>query len=114
MEKQKNQLDNLSLGNKIRKYRNQHNWTQEQFAELLDISSGYVSQIERGDHVPSLATFVTICKVLEIEPGVLLLDSVPSNITDENYKRIQLDRYIDQINEEQLDSLLKLLQAFNK
>lgn len=114
MEKRRDLLDSLKLGDRIRKYREEHNWTQEDFAQMLDISSGYVSQIERGQHIPSMVTFVTICKVLNIEPNMLLFDSLPSQTIEESYKRIQLNHYLDNASESQLDALLRLFVSFEK
>lgn len=41
-------VDYQILGKNIKYYRKQKKLTQEQMAELLDLSTGFVSQIERG------------------------------------------------------------------
>jgi transcriptional regulator with XRE-family HTH domain len=37
------------LGQRIRKLRNQHGWSQEEFAHKCDINRSYMGRIERGE-----------------------------------------------------------------
>lgn len=50
------------LGAKIRRLRRSMRLTQEQFAELIDVSASFVGHIERGTRIPSLETIYRICK----------------------------------------------------
>lgn len=45
----------------IRHQRQLIGMTQEKFAEALNVSAQYISQIERGESVPSLKLLLTIC-----------------------------------------------------
>ena len=48
----------------IKKYRKEQNLTQEQFSELCNISTDYLSEIERGKKTPSLKRLVLIAETL--------------------------------------------------
>lgn len=50
----------------IRKYRIMRNITQEELAELLNITPRQVQRIESGQSRPSLKTLKLIIKILEI------------------------------------------------
>jgi len=47
---------NYFLGNVIRKYREQRNFSQEQFANICGISRAYYGRIERGEHSITVET----------------------------------------------------------
>ena len=48
-------------------YRNELNLTQEKLSELSDISSDYLSEIERGKRTPSFKRLDLIASALNIE-----------------------------------------------
>ena len=52
----------------IKRYREYRKWTQAQFAEKLDISINFLSDIENGKKWISPATMVKFANVLNIEP----------------------------------------------
>jgi transcriptional regulator with XRE-family HTH domain len=54
------------FGKKIRSIRKRHNMTQEQFAELLDISVDFLSLIERGLNAPSFESIESFSITLGI------------------------------------------------
>ncbi len=68
-------IDYIKLGKNIKYCRNQKNITQEQLAEALDLSTGFVSQIERGVGRTSLDTLINICDFLECSAGDMINDS---------------------------------------
>ena len=55
------------FGQRILQLRKQHNETQKDLAELLDVGKGHISEIERGRKNPSLEQFFRICEALEIK-----------------------------------------------
>lgn len=67
------------LGKKIRNLRNMHHFSQADLAELIDVSTNYIGQIERGDRKPSLETLVSLCSVLNTTMDYLLSDSIQKN-----------------------------------
>lgn len=52
--------DDIIIGNRIRTIRETMSLTREQFSELIDISSSFLSQIERGEKSMSVETLMII------------------------------------------------------
>ncbi|MBE7707578.1 MAG: helix-turn-helix transcriptional regulator [Cyanobacteria bacterium SIG27] len=50
----------------IKKYRIKKNLTQEQLSELCEISTDYLSEIERCKKTPSLKRFILIAEKLKV------------------------------------------------
>ena len=69
-------MDQAAIGNRIKTMRERANLTQEQLAELVDISPTHMSVIERGVKTPKLDTFVRIANALGVSADVLLQDVV--------------------------------------
>lgn len=75
-------FDPKILALRIKKLRNKRNMTQEHLAEIVDLSTVYISLVERGQRVPSLENLIEICNVLECTLDELLdgfLTAKPSN-----------------------------------
>jgi transcriptional regulator with XRE-family HTH domain len=62
-----NQLRTIVSTN-IRRFRDYRKWTQAEFAEKLDISVNFLSDIENGKKWISPASMVKFASVLNIEP----------------------------------------------
>ena len=69
---------NKSIGKKIKLARIKANYTQEELAEEIGISSRYVSQLERGLAFGSANTIINICKTLGIDSNFLFSDLIDS------------------------------------
>ena len=69
-------MDQAAIGNRIKTMRERANLTQEQLAELVDISPTHMSVTERGVKTPKLDTFVRIANALGVSADVLLQDVV--------------------------------------
>ncbi len=76
-------VDYVSLGQNIRKYRLQMHLTQEQLAEKVSLSSGYIGDIERADRILSVQAMLDICRALEVSPNHLLYESIPKELLEE-------------------------------
>lgn len=95
-------LDYFTIGQKIKKRRLEHGWSQEKTSELCGISPSFYGNIERGTKIMSLETFVNICHILQISPDYVLSDEVADidtttlNIINEVKKSgsLQYKRYI--------------------
>ena len=66
----------MELGKKIYQLRKLSGMTQEQLAELCDISSTYISHIETGIAKVSLDVLHRISLALSVTPDYFLLDTV--------------------------------------
>ena len=69
-------MDQKALGSNIHKYRVQKGLTQEEAAEKCNLSSNYFRQIELGNKVPRLETFLRIAEALEVSTELLLVGNV--------------------------------------
>ena len=67
-------MNTSSIGKRIRKYREDKGWRQEDFAEKIGLSVTYTGMIERGEKVPKLETFITIANALGVSSDLLLAD----------------------------------------
>jgi transcriptional regulator with XRE-family HTH domain len=95
-------MDMIAIGSKIKEARERAHLTQEELAEIIDISPTHMSVIERGVKTPKLDTFVKIVKALNLSADALLLDGMDQvndsivaelsvrlgRLTDENQNRI--------------------------
>ena len=60
------------IGRNIRRYRLKRGWTQEQLAELADLSEGYIRQVEIGIKILSLPALYRIAEALGTSAHALL------------------------------------------
>lgn len=68
-------MDYKAIGNRIRKLRRQKNMSQEQLAEIIDISVTHMSHIETGSTKLSLPVLVEISYALSVSTDSLLFDA---------------------------------------
>jgi transcriptional regulator with XRE-family HTH domain len=67
-------MDKLSqsISQTLIKYRHLSQLSQEDLADMANIHRTYVSQIERGLKMPTLAIFFKVAKALNVNPSDLL------------------------------------------
>ena len=70
---------NIQIGEQIKSAREQAKLTQEQFAERIDVSPQYVSDLERGVVGVSIATLKRICTVLCVSSDQILFGQETEN-----------------------------------
>lgn len=71
---------NLIVSKNIRDFRRLNNLTQEMLAEKAEVSSIYISYLERGIKIPSLEILNKIANVLHVSPADLLMKEDNKNI----------------------------------
>ena len=69
-------MDYYKIGQKIRKYRKAHGFSQEQLAEKVGISVTHMSHIETGNTKLSLPVLVELAGVLEVQVDDLLSETL--------------------------------------
>ena len=67
-------MDLSSIGAKIKQYRKAAKLSQSQLAEMIGVSTKYVSVLERSAKPPSLETLINIANALNISTDLLLCD----------------------------------------
>ncbi len=78
-------MDYRALGRNIKRERRSQNLTQEQLAELVNISTVFLSQIETANRIPSLDTAYKISSCLNVPLDNLINDMNSSIKTDIDY-----------------------------
>ncbi len=77
MEKNYSREDiNKIIGNNIRYIRKSNKLSQEKFAEQVDLSPQFVSDVERGLEGISLTTAIKICNKMNCSPLVLFANLI--------------------------------------
>lgn len=107
---------NVQIGERIKLARENAKLTQEQFAERIDVSPQYASDLERGVVGASVSTLKRICVMLDISAGQILFGNAPIDnavILAEKYRSLSdvqydlllqiVERYVAAIHEERSD-----------
>lgn len=72
-------MDYEKIGMRVRLFRRRKGLSQEQLAELVDISVPHMSHIETGNTKLSLPVFVALAEVLGVRTDELLHDPASDN-----------------------------------
>ncbi|MEJ0091059.1 MAG: helix-turn-helix transcriptional regulator [Limisphaerales bacterium] len=54
------------IGDAIRSYRGKANLTQEKLAELVDLNSKYIGEVERGEKIISIEALLRIARAVKV------------------------------------------------
>lgn len=68
--------DKALIGKRIKQYRKLRGLTQDQLAEKIGVSTGYLSGIERGCSFPRFENLIQIMNVIEASPDQIFVDVV--------------------------------------
>ena len=83
-------IDTKSIGNRVRYYRLQKNWTLEELANASGLSWQQIGHIERGERSCSLKTLIQIANALMLPTDELLVD----NLVASNSKKTSDEYYV--------------------
>ena len=72
-------MDLGMIGKRIKAAREAAGMTQEELAEVLDMSTTHISVLERGVKPPKLETLIRIANVLQVSADTLLQDVVTNS-----------------------------------
>lgn len=95
-----------AMGRRIKKARKAKGLTQEQLAELCDLSTAHIGHVERGSRALSIETLVKIAMVLEISTDYILLDIVADK--DMNFEKITVA--IGEYPQERIDRFYNIIK----
>lgn len=84
------EINYKEMGKRIKEGRNKMRMTQEKVAEKIDVSPSYMSEIERGTSICSLAVLNNIAEILELNLDYLVNGINESNI-DSSFSEILKD-----------------------
>ena len=83
-------IDKISIGQRIRYYRLQKEWTITQLSDATGISARQIGHIERGERSCSLKTLIEIANAFRLPADELLVD----NLVASNSKKDGDEYYI--------------------
>lgn len=91
-------VDYKLIGTRIKSYRKAKKLTQEKLAELLNISVGYVSKMERGIEHPNLEMLSNIADICNCDIANLVSESTISQTEylDDDFRKLLEELYPDQ------------------
>ena len=64
----------MTLGERIKRLRQERNWSQAQLAQRLDIHQKQVSGYKRNVHVPSVEVLIRLAELLDVSLDYLAFD----------------------------------------
>ena len=73
-------INQKAVGRRIKTARERNKLTQEQLAEMVNLSPMHVSVIERGVKLPKLETLINIANILDVSADELLQDVVNNQV----------------------------------
>lgn len=104
-------MNQIELGLRIKQCRKMHKLTQEQLAELTDVSAHYIYEIERGLKTMSLPKLVDIASALDVSIDYLLFGT-NKNSSISSSKTLPYDRLnllLQNLSPQQRDNLADIM-----
>ena len=101
-------MDKAAVGRRIQDERKARKMTQSVLAEKVSVSSKYLSNIECGEKMPKLETFVAIANALGTDANSLLADVLNVPVT---IKGTVFSERIASLPPAEQKRILRLLQA---
>lgn len=99
------------FGKRIKHIRESKGWTQENLAEKMDISTNYLSSIERGKENPTFDLLMKLSDAVEVEMWELFdfgHEKGPKEL------RAMLIRFAKDFNEEKLKHAVRILRVISR
>ena len=104
-------IDFYAIGQRIQKKRKSQNITQENLAEAISVTVGYISQIERGITKINLETLSQIAEHLNCDITDFLSNTV---IDSDSYLENELSDLVKKLNSTNRKVLIEMAQILQK
>ena len=104
-------MKRAAIGARLREARNQRKLTQEQLAEMLEIGTTYISDIERGAKFPSLSLFIKIVDALGVSSDYILRGEIEAG---KNCVYYEITKKLDGLTPKQRLGVADLIDAYIK
>ncbi len=102
-------IDNIKIGERIRNIReNNFKETREVFAERLNVSTGYLGKIERGEILISIKLLEKLANITGMPTDYILFDNNKDKIS---YARKNINFILDNSTEDELKVYLKIIMT---
>jgi len=102
-------MDKVELGAKIREVRKECGYTQEKLAEMADIGTMYLGEIERGEKMPSLKIFIQLIESLNVSADYILRNELSSG---KEYVYNEITKKLDKLTPKQRKAAGDILDAY--
>ncbi len=96
------------IGQRIKKIRTEHKFTQEQVAEKLNVSCQHISDIERGLNGMSVPALMEFCRVFDVDADYILFGTATRNLNN------PINTIISKMTSEQSIHAEEILMAYAK
>ena len=101
----------MLLGSRLKELRKQKGYTQQQLADLINVTKVSICCYERGSRTPNLETFLDLANVLGTTPNYLLgMDTKVVSEEDESYSIVLPKEDIQIINELRKSDIINYLR----
>lgn len=106
----------IEIGNRIRYYRNELGFSQEQLAEYSELHPSYIGQLERGEKTPSIETLYKVTTGLKISLSDFMrgLEDIADKSDTYAYKSYQIIENQTARNQERLYYILRSILELDK
>lgn len=102
------ELNKKLLGKRIKEARNKKGLTQENLAELINVSSFYISRLESGGKSPSVETLIKLSNTLDVSADYLLSNNVYTSIV---YLKGDLATLLNDCSTNDMNLILTVVEA---
>ena len=114
--RRKNSELNFEIGLRCQTARRDMGYTQQQLAEIINVSVQYLSDMERGKVGMSIPTVIKICKALGVSTDFILLgkENDLSNISSEMKDVLILQKQLDYLPTRERKLILRIVKVLYK
>jgi len=103
----------MTLGDNIRKYRNNINMTQDALAKKMKVTQPNVYRWEKDLVSPSIETLKKLSRVLDVSvDGLLFSDKEKKKLRITDKELLERIKDIQNLNDEDRQALIRLIDAF--
>lgn len=74
--------DLISIGRRIRDRRKHQGYTQEQLAEMMDVSVQMISNLERGNKAIRIDNLINLSRILDVSTDYILMGKTTTDDID--------------------------------
>ncbi|MDO5407374.1 MAG: helix-turn-helix transcriptional regulator [Eubacteriales bacterium] len=101
-------VDYVEIGNRIREYRKMQKLTQEEAAEMCDITAAFYGNIERGDKKMSVETLMKVSTGLKVSADYLLFGN---SAEKQDALAVHLRKLQSTVDESQMEKYMTVIEA---
>lgn len=99
------------IGRRIKTARIEHNLTQEELADKINVSVAFMSRLERGNSKINLKRLTQIAETLGVSPGYLLTGS---NTTSKDYLKEDFKQILEKCTPQQQKLIYEISELVSK